>query len=259
MDVKIGPPMEGALGLAHLWSERKQGSSLRNRPARARLQRPVRADHLLAGAPDPCDAQNVVADACGLTGKFSNGPARAATEDGALVGVPDDVTGPAWLIDRAKHVTDLDTIPGVDLLPKSGQLQILIDCTLWRYPEPRFTSVALARAMQDLGRRLIEPGLRGLPKADQMAYDTVRLRARFPTTDSAIRQKLAHLETGLAALLPATRCTQVDLQTGLTLAHPVLPLDPELAAWCQAGPDRWLSVSRPVPAGPWLGLRPVAA
>lgn len=116
--------------------------------------------------------------------------------------------------------------------------------------------MTLARAMQDPGHRLIEPGIRGMPKADELAFDTVRLQAQFPAANCATRQKLSRLETRVAAFLPATRCAQIDLETARTLTEMTIPLDPVMAVWCKAGQDRWLSVSQQNRAGPWIGLRP---
>ncbi|RBW58930.1 hypothetical protein [Ruegeria sp. A3M17] len=174
-----------------------------------------------------------------------------------LAEVTADVTDDAvWLIDGAKSVADIKTSPGRYVLPTEGQLQIYLGSVLWKWPRPRNSSRGCELASQDLGRKLIVAGLRGMPKDEEVAFSSFQISAQFPTSDSVARAGLSALGDALKAVLPEVGLKQVNLDTDQVVATFTRPLDPALYQWCKSGPNRWLEVTRESRDGPWLGVCP---
>lgn len=167
---------------------------------------------------------------------------------------PDAAKDRLWLIDGVTSLADIDLDPDIGIRPKPGQLQIRTFCRLFSYPNPWFTSFALPQAEKALGRPLWEAGIRNLPPEHAIACDSFSLTADFPTADTATRQRLTALGEQLQAILPHTRHDWIDLATGAVTGRVTLPLDPVLADWCAAAPDRWLHIDRE--NDQWRGLRP---
>lgn len=161
-----------------------------------------------------------------------------------------------WLIDGAESISEIETSTSRYILPKLGQLQLSINFDLWKRPKPYYSSMGLERASKELGRTLIEAGIRGLPEEDEIAYSTFRLTTEFPSSDELWRERLDGLGNRLQQFLPPTKLERVELDTGNVLSDLVRPLDPALVEWCEGGEDRWISILRDHRDGPWLGLRP---
>ncbi|TGD61140.1 hypothetical protein EYC08_19235 [Tabrizicola sp. WMC-M-20] len=106
---------------------------------------------------------------------------------------------------------------------------------------------------------LIQAGVKGMPQAEELAYDTFRLRTEFATEDTTPRDELERLGGHLMHFLPMTCVQKVDLRSGDVLLEQNVPLDPVVVEWCRADDKRWLSISREQGAEPCTGVRPEPA
>jgi len=166
------------------------------------------------------------------------------------------VPAQVWLIDGASNVADVPISPKDWVLPKVGQLQMVISCDLWSHPEPRYSNFVLDRASKDLGRPIFRAGVRGLPEKESIAHSTFSVRSTFPSNDGFRRQRLTDVSEELLTRLPDTSLERVDLVSGQVVGRARSRLDPMLADWCGKSRDRWLWVSRDMKDGPWIGTRP---
>lgn len=174
-----------------------------------------------------------------------------------FVEVTADVTDDGvWLIDGATCTGDIRTSPTQYVLPTEGQLQVRLQCDLWKWPRPKYSSRGCELASQDLRRKLIVAGLQGMPKNDEVAFSNFRIATQFPTSDTSARAQLTNLRGALKNVLPETGLKQVRLDTNQVVATFIRPLDQVLRQWCKSGSDRWLEVTRESRDGPWLGVCP---
>lgn len=171
---------------------------------------------------------------------------------------PEDADGyNVYLVEGTTSAADIDFKPEGDVLQKPAQLLIELGFGLWKHPQPYCSSMLLDRAAEQLGRTPIQAGIVGMPGGQGIAHSTFRLRAAFPTNNSEMRAQLADLGDVLKRCLPITHLERIDLKTGQSVSELHRPLDPRLRDWCWKGPDRWISLTRDGPNGPWLGVRPV--
>lgn len=161
-----------------------------------------------------------------------------------------------WLVDGVTSISEIKSSPNRYILPKKGQLQIALGYTPWKWPGPRYSNLFLDRACEEIGRTLIEPGIRGMPEEHELAFDSFRISTEFPTADTLSRERLTELSENLAPVLPNTDLERVDLKSGQVVSTLTSPLDPVITEWCKSNSDRWLSVTKDRRDGPWIGVRP---
>lgn len=161
-----------------------------------------------------------------------------------------------WLINGPSALAEIKIDPEFGVMPKSDQLLVAIRCNLWEYPAPRYTS-AKRLAEQDLGRRFLVPGERGMPEDVALATDTLSLHAGFPNENHVAQKTLATLGDGILKLLPVARMERINLATGDVIDRVEHRIDPAIVEWCNSGEGRWVAVVREKRHSPWIGVRPV--
>jgi hypothetical protein len=170
---------------------------------------------------------------------------------------PDEIKGHSiHLVVGSFSPKEIATGPLNEFLLKEGQWEIIANFPLWQFPEPRYTSHGQVAASKELGRDLIEVGMRGMPKGAELAVSYLTLAATFPTSQKTIRTVLSRLGELLASLLPQTKLENVDLSNGKVISEREEPLDPAIARWCSMGEDRWLKICKDGRKSPWIGVRP---
>lgn len=157
-----------------------------------------------------------------------------------------------WVIDGAQDLKGINISPKDYVLPKEGQLHIMVQHTLWKHPEPRYSDRVVQLIEKEMDQTLAIAGSRGQSAEAAIAVDTMSLAAKIPTLDQTQRGQLVRLSDAIEAIMPQTSLDWVALKTG----NVVRPLDPALLAWCANGTGRWLAVTRDGRDAPWLGLRP---
>lgn len=160
-----------------------------------------------------------------------------------------------WLVDGPALLTEIEHRPEEGVMPRSDQLKISIIFSSWQYPAPIYTS-PLRQAVEDLGRKYFVPGECNMPKEMELATDSLSVTASFATGDQAKRDALASLGDAISRQLPMSRLERVDLATGDVVGEIERPIDPVILRWCDAGSDRWISITREHRSGPWVGIRP---
>ncbi|MEM7211133.1 MAG: hypothetical protein AAF479_04425 [Pseudomonadota bacterium] len=161
-----------------------------------------------------------------------------------------------WIIEGALDPDDVKISPEKELIPDWSQLRISAHCMLWKWPKPIYTHHQRDKASRDLGRTLIVAGDVDQPPDIELAHNSLNLSCAFKTEDEGKRAKLETISNRISAFLPVTALERVDLASGQVLTVLNRPLDPVIAEWCVAGPDRWLAVLRDTPTSPWVGVRP---
>ena len=160
-----------------------------------------------------------------------------------------------WMVDGPSLTSEIKTHPTEYILPKSGQLQISISYSAWKYPVPKYTG-QVKIAEQALNKVLYVAGERDTPDKHALCTDSLSFHAAFPTEDRGSRASLERLSELLRQELPQTIVDRIDLATGQIVGQLTRPLDPVIVRWCATEPHRWISVLKDTKDGPWIGIRP---
>lgn len=137
-----------------------------------------------------------------------------------------------------------------------GCVAIRITTCGFQYPIHKYGNDDAARVHRAIGKDISVAG-----QVDDCLYGTLSLHSQFRIGNSESRALLKKLDSVLDTFFPAHEISWFDLVTGEkeTEDSYVMPLDPAVADWVNAAPDRWLHIQN---KSDWqnprlVGARPV--